>query len=192
MAPHLANGCVLSDVGSTKGSVLRDLLPLLPSGIHLVPAHPMAGTEQSGPDAGFSTLFKDRWCILTPPPETDPAAVQKIELFWERAGSQVERMDAVTHDKVVAIVSHLPHLIAFTICSTADDLARKRLKASSDSPPRDFGISPGSLRPTWRCGVTCFSTIERQSWRCSPDLQKIAKHWREPYAAARRNSLRNV
>ena len=121
IAPHLAPGCVLSDAGSTKGSVLRDLLPLLPEGVHLVPAHPMAGTEHSGPDAGFATLFEGRYCILTPPEGTDPAAVERIAELWRRCGSIVETMDAATHDKVVAIVSHLPHLIAFTICGTAEE-----------------------------------------------------------------------
>ncbi|UFN49921.1 prephenate/arogenate dehydrogenase family protein [Roseomonas sp. OT10] len=153
IAPHLAPGCVLSDVGSTKGSVLRDLLPLLPAGVHLVPAHPMAGTEYSGPDAGFSTLFQGRWCILTPPPGTDPDAIEKVSELWRRAGSQLERMDAATHDRVVAIVSHLPHLIAFTICSTADDLAQEtpegvfRFAASGF---RDFTRIAASDVAMWR------------------------------------------
>ena len=153
IAPHLAPGCILSDVGSTKGSVLRDLVPLLPAGAHLVPAHPMAGTEHSGPDAGFATLFQGRWCILTPPPGTDPAAVEKVAELWRRAGSQLERMDATTHDKVVAIVSHLPHLIAFTICSTADDLAQEtpegvfRFAASGF---RDFTRIAASDVAMWR------------------------------------------
>ena len=130
IAPHLAPGCVLSDVGSTKSSVLRDLLPLLPEGVHLVPGHPMAGTEFSGPDAGFAALFQGRWVILTPPPGSDPAAVEKVAEMWRRAGSTLEVMDAAKHDKVVAIVSHLPHLIAFTICSTADDLAQETQDAA--------------------------------------------------------------
>ncbi len=129
IAPHLAPGCVLTDVGSTKGSVLRDLKPLLPAGVHLVPAHPMAGTEHSGPDAGFSTLFQGRYCILTPEEGTDPAAVARVRRLWERAGSMIETMDAATHDRVVAVVSHLPHLIAFTICGTADDLAQETREA---------------------------------------------------------------
>ena len=153
VASHLALGCVLSDVGSTKGSVLRDLLPLLPPGVVLVPAHPMAGTEHSGPDAGFAALFRERWCILTPPPGADKAAVERVAEMWRRAGSLVERMDAATHDRVVAIVSHLPHLIAFTICSTADDLAQEtpegvfRFAASGF---RDFTRIASSDVAMWR------------------------------------------
>ncbi|CAH0143292.1 prephenate/arogenate dehydrogenase family protein [Roseomonas sp. CECT 9278] len=125
IAPHLAPGCVLSDVGSTKGSVVRDLTPLMPAGVHLVPAHPMAGTEHSGPDAGFAELFDGRYCIVTPLPGSDAAAVEKVREFWRRCGSMIETLDPVTHDRAVAIVSHLPHLIAFTICGTADDLAEE-------------------------------------------------------------------
>jgi cyclohexadieny/prephenate dehydrogenase len=125
IAPHLAPGCVLSDVGSTKGSVVRDLTPLMPGGVHLVPAHPMAGTEHSGPDAGFAELFDGRYCIVTPLPGSDPVAVEKVREFWRRCGSMIETLDPVTHDRAVAIVSHLPHLIAFTICGTADDLAEE-------------------------------------------------------------------
>ncbi|HEY8611781.1 MAG TPA: prephenate/arogenate dehydrogenase family protein [Roseomonas sp.] len=153
IAPHLAPGCILSDVGSTKGSVLRDLTPLLPAGVHLIPAHPMAGTEHSGPDAGFSTLFKGRWCIVTPPPGADPEAAAKIRVLWERAGSMIETMDAATHDKVVAIVSHLPHLIAFTICGTADDLAQETREAVlrfAASGFRDFTRIAASDVDMWR------------------------------------------
>jgi cyclohexadieny/prephenate dehydrogenase len=153
IAPHLAPGCILSDVGSTKGSVLRDLTPLLPAGVHLIPAHPMAGTEHSGPDAGFAELFKGRWCIVTPPPGADPAAVEKIRTLWERAGSMIETMDAATHDKVVAIVSHLPHLIAFTICGTADDLAQETREAVlrfAASGFRDFTRIAASDVDMWR------------------------------------------
>ena len=153
VAPHLDKGCILSDVGSTKGSVLRDVLPLLPEGVHLVPAHPMAGTEHSGPDAGFAELFQGRWCILTPPPGTDDAATAKIRTLWERAGSMTETMDAATHDKVVAIVSHLPHLIAFTICGTADDLAQETREAVlrfAASGFRDFTRIAASDVDMWR------------------------------------------
>ncbi len=153
IAPHLAPGCVLSDAGSTKGSVLRDLLPLLPEGVHLVPAHPMAGTEHSGPDAGFATLFEGRYCILTPPEGADPEAVEKVAAIWRRCGSSVELMDAATHDKVVAIVSHLPHLIAFTICGTADDLAEESREAVlkfAASGFRDFTRIAASDVDMWR------------------------------------------
>ena len=153
IAPHLMPGAVLSDVGSTKGSVIRDLAPLLPAGVHLVPAHPMAGTEHSGPDSGFATLFEGRYCILTPEPGTDPGAVEKVAELWRRAGSMVETMDAATHDKVVAIVSHLPHLIAFTICGTADDLAEETREAVlkfAASGFRDFTRIAASDVDMWR------------------------------------------
>lgn len=153
IAPHLAPGAVLSDTGSTKGSVLRDILPLLPEGVQLVPAHPMAGTEHSGPNAGFSTLFQGRYVILTPLEGSDPAAVEKISELWRRGGASLESMDPATHDKVVAIVSHLPHLIAFTICSTADDLAqetREQVLKFAASGFRDFTRIASSDVDMWR------------------------------------------
>lgn len=153
IAPHLAPGTILSDVGSTKGSVIRDLTPLLPPGVHLVPAHPMAGTEYSGPDAGFATLFDGRYCIVTPTEATDPDALEKVREFWRRCGSTVEAMDPVTHDKVVAIVSHLPHLIAFTICGTADDLSeetRESVLKFAASGFRDFTRIAASDVAMWR------------------------------------------
>ncbi|MEM7443389.1 MAG: prephenate/arogenate dehydrogenase family protein [Pseudomonadota bacterium] len=123
IAPALKPGAVLSDVGSVKGCVLRDLLPVTPNGVHLVPGHPLAGTEQSGPEAGFADLFEGRYLILTPPDGADQAAVERLADFWGAMGSMVETMDADRHDKVLAITSHLPHLIAFTIVGTAVDLA---------------------------------------------------------------------
>lgn len=153
IAPHLKPGAVVSDVGSTKGSVVRDLSPLLPRGVHLVPAHPMAGTEHSGPDAGFAELFEGRYTMLTPLPGTDPAAVEKITELWRRCGSMVETLDPATHDKIVAIVSHLPHLIAFTICSTADDLAEETKEAVLKFAAggfRDFTRIASSDPTMWR------------------------------------------
>jgi cyclohexadieny/prephenate dehydrogenase len=153
IAPHLAPGAVLSDVGSTKGSVVRDLLPLLPREVHLVPAHPMAGTEHSGPDAGFAELFEGRYCIITPLPGTDPQAIEKVGELWRRCGSMIETMDPQTHDRVVAIVSHLPHLIAFTICGTADDLAEETKEAVlkfAASGFRDFTRIAASDVDMWR------------------------------------------
>jgi cyclohexadieny/prephenate dehydrogenase len=153
IAPHLAPGCVLSDVGSTKGSVVRDLTPLLPPGIHLVPAHPMAGTEHSGPDAGFAELFDGRYCIVTPLPGSDTAAVEKVREFWRRCGSMIETLDPATHDRVVAIVSHLPHLIAFTICGTADDLAaetKESVLKFAAAGFRDFTRIAASDVDMWR------------------------------------------
>ncbi|MBR0669120.1 prephenate dehydrogenase/arogenate dehydrogenase family protein [Roseomonas hellenica] len=153
IAQHLAPGCILTDAGSTKGSVVRDLLPLLPAGVHLVPGHPMAGTEFSGPDAGFATLFEGRYTILTPLPGCDPAAVETVAELWRRAGAMIETMDHATHDKVVAIVSHLPHLIAFTICGTADDLAEETKEAVlkfAASGFRDFTRIAASDIAMWR------------------------------------------
>jgi cyclohexadieny/prephenate dehydrogenase len=153
VAPHLAPGAIVSDVGSTKGSVVRDLKPLLPPGVHLVPAHPMAGTEFSGPDAGFAELFEGRYTIVTPLPDGDPAAAEKIKELWRRCGSMIETLDPATHDKVVAIVSHLPHLIAFTICSTADDLAEETKEAVlkfAATGFRDFTRIAASDPTMWR------------------------------------------
>ncbi len=122
LAPNLSPGAILTDVGSVKQAVIRDVGPLVPEGVHFVPGHPVAGTEKSGPDAGFAELFEGRWCILTPPPGTSGKAVEKVAELWRRAGSVVDVMDAVHHDKVMAITSHLPHLIAYTIVGTATDL----------------------------------------------------------------------
>ncbi|MBD2747665.1 prephenate/arogenate dehydrogenase family protein [Microvirga sp. BT688] len=122
MRPGLKPGCIVSDVGSVKASVVNQVQPHLPEGVHFVPAHPVAGTEHSGPDAGFSTLFHNRWCILTPPEGTDEAAVERVRAFWEAMGSNVEVMSAQHHDLVLAITSHVPHLIAYNIVGTAADL----------------------------------------------------------------------
>jgi cyclohexadieny/prephenate dehydrogenase len=153
VAPHLKRGAIVTDVGSTKASVVRDLAPLMPPGCHLVPGHPMAGTEHSGPDAGFAELFQGRWCMLTPLPGTDPAAVEAVKELWRRCGSAVETLDPATHDKIVAIVSHLPHLIAFTICSTADDLAEETKEAVLKFAAggfRDFTRIAASDPTMWR------------------------------------------
>ncbi len=153
IAPHLAPGCIVTDVGSTKQSVIRDVGPLIPAGVHFVPAHPVAGTEYSGPDAGFTTLFQGRWCLLTPPPGTDETAVEKVSELWRRCGSMVESMEAGHHDRVLAIVSHLPHLIAFTICNTAEGLedeSRQEVLKFSASGFRDFTRIAASDPVMWR------------------------------------------
>ena len=153
IAPHLEPGAVLTDVGSTKQSVIRDIGPLVPAGVHFVPAHPVAGTEYSGPDAGFTTLFEGRWTLLTPPPGTDEESVEKVAELWRRCGSMVERMEPGHHDRVLAIVSHLPHLIAFTICGTADDLAdesRQEVVNFAASGFRDFTRIAASDPVMWR------------------------------------------
>ena len=122
IAPFLEPGAIVSDVGSVKGAIARDMGPHIPKGVHFVPAHPVAGTEHSGPDAGFAELFINRWCILTPPEGADPAAVEKLRAFWAGLGARVEIMTPDHHDLVLAITSHLPHLIAYTIVGTADEL----------------------------------------------------------------------
>jgi cyclohexadieny/prephenate dehydrogenase len=153
IAPHLAPGAILTDVGSTKQSVIRDVGPLVPAGVHFVPAHPVAGTEFSGPDSGFVELFEGRWALVTPPPGTDETAVGKVEELWRRCGSMVQRMEPAHHDRVLAIVSHLPHLIAFTICGTADDLqdeTRQEVIQFAASGFRDFTRIAASDPVMWR------------------------------------------
>ena len=122
IASSLKPGCIVSDVGSVKQTVIADMLPHIPKGVHFVPAHPVAGTENSGPEAALLDLFEGRWTILTPLPDSDAGAVDRLEAFWKALGSQVDRVDPAHHDRILAITSHLPHLIAYTIVGTADDL----------------------------------------------------------------------
>jgi cyclohexadieny/prephenate dehydrogenase len=153
MAPALRHGAILSDVGSVKASVVRDLLPHVPSGVHLVPGHPIAGTEQSGPDSGFAELFANRWCILTPLPDSDPKAVVRLEQFWKDCGSNVETMTPEHHDLVLAITSHLPHLIAYNIVATAADLeevTNSEVIKYSAGGFRDFTRIAASDPTMWR------------------------------------------
>jgi cyclohexadieny/prephenate dehydrogenase len=153
IAPHLVEGATVSDVGSVKGTVVRDVGPHLPKGTHFVPAHPVAGTEYSGPDAGFAELFVNRWCILTPPAGADAQAVEKLAAFWRLLGANVEAMDADHHDMVLAITSHLPHLIAYTIVGTADELqnvTRSEVLKYSAGGFRDFTRIAASDPTMWR------------------------------------------
>ncbi len=153
IAPHLQAGAILTDVGSTKQSVIRDIGPLVPAGVHFVPAHPLAGTEYSGPDSGFITLFQGRYTLIVPPPGTDEDAIETISELWRRCGSEVEQVEPSHHDKVLAIVSHLPHLLAFTICGTADDLAdesRSEVLRFAASGFRDFTRIAASDPVMWR------------------------------------------
>jgi cyclohexadieny/prephenate dehydrogenase len=153
IGPHLQQGAIVSDVGSVKGSVLRDMAPHLPPGVHFVPAHPVAGTEYSGPDAGFAELFVNRWCILTPPENADPQAVEKLKTFWTKLGANVETMPADHHDLVLGITSHLPHLIAYTIVGTADELSevtRSEVLKFSAGGFRDFTRIAASDPTMWR------------------------------------------
>jgi cyclohexadieny/prephenate dehydrogenase len=150
---HLAPGAIVSDVGSVKASVLRDMAPHIPAGVHFVPAHPVAGTEYSGPDAGFAELFVNRWCILTPPPDAHKTAVERLAAFWGALGANVETMTAEHHDLVLAVTSHLPHLIAYTIVGTADEFAqvtRSEVLQFSAGGFRDFTRIAASDPTMWR------------------------------------------
>jgi cyclohexadieny/prephenate dehydrogenase len=179
IAPGLKAGAVLSDVGSTKQSVIRDVGPFVPAGVHFVPAHPVAGTEFSGPDSGFADLFKGRWSLLTPIPGTDEDAVAKLEKLWQLLGAQTSRMDAAHHDRVLAIVSHLPHLIAFTICGTADDLAdetRQEVLQFAASGFRDFTRIAASDPVMWRdIFVNNKDALLEMLARFSEDAQAMAR-----------------
>ena len=153
IGPHLKPGATVSDVGSVKGSVLRDMAPHLPAGVHFIPAHPVAGTEYSGPDSGFAELFINRWCILTPPEKADAAAVERLAAFWRALGANVETMTADHHDLVLAITSHVPHLIAYTIVGTADELGsvtRSEVLKFSAGGFRDFTRIAASDPTMWR------------------------------------------
>jgi cyclohexadieny/prephenate dehydrogenase len=152
IAPALAPGALVSDVGSTKQSISAVLAEALP-GRAIIPAHPVAGTEHSGPDAGFATLFHHRWCILTPPEGADPALVARLAEFWRALGSTVEVMDAEHHDLVLAVTSHIPHLIAYTIVGTASDLedvTRGEVIKYSAGGFRDFTRIAASDPTMWR------------------------------------------
>jgi cyclohexadieny/prephenate dehydrogenase len=153
IGPHLKEGAVVSDVGSVKSAVISALQPYLPPHARLVPAHPVAGTEHSGPDAGFETLFRRRWCILTPPEGVDAEAVGLVKAFWEALGSNVETMNAAHHDLVLAITSHVPHLIAYNIVGTAADLEEvtsSEVMKFSAGGFRDFTRIAASDPTMWR------------------------------------------
>ncbi|WP_230534307.1 prephenate/arogenate dehydrogenase family protein [Microvirga roseola] len=153
MKPGLKPGCIVSDVGSVKASVVAQVQPHLPAGVHFVPAHPVAGTEHSGPDAGFSTLFHNRWCILTPPEDAADEAVERVRAFWAAMGSNVEVMSAQHHDLVLAITSHVPHLIAYNIVGTAADLetvTQSEVIKFSAGGFRDFTRIAASDPTMWR------------------------------------------
>lgn len=153
IARHLKAGAIVSDVGSVKGAVVDALQQHLPSSVSIVPAHPVAGTEYSGPDAGFSTLFENRWCILTPPENTLYADVEKVHAFWTACGANVEQMTARHHDLVLAITSHVPHLIAFNIVGTAADLeevTQSEVIKFSAGGFRDFTRIAASDPTMWR------------------------------------------
>ena len=153
IGPHLKAGAIVSDVGSVKGAVVREIAPHLPDRVHFVPAHPVAGTEHSGPDSGFAELFINRWCILTPPEGTAAEATEKLRAFWAGLGARVEIMTPDHHDLVLAITSHLPHLIAYTIVGTADELAQvteSEVIKFSAGGFRDFTRIAASDPTMWR------------------------------------------
>jgi cyclohexadieny/prephenate dehydrogenase len=153
IAGSLKPGAIVSDVGSVKGAVVREMAPYLPENVHFVPAHPVAGTENSGPDSGFAELFINRWCILTPPEGSDASAVEKLRAFWAGLGAKVEIMTPDHHDLVLAITSHLPHLIAYTIVGTADELegvTQSEVLKFSAGGFRDFTRIAASDPVMWR------------------------------------------
>jgi cyclohexadieny/prephenate dehydrogenase len=153
IAPALRPGAIVTDVGSVKQAVIRDLRPSLPATVHFIPGHPVAGTEHSGPEAGFAELFRDRWCILTPLPDTDAAALARLTALWEQAGMRIVTMDPEHHDKVLAMTSHLPHVIAYTIVGTATDLEdslKSEVIKFSAGGFRDFTRIAGSDPVMWR------------------------------------------
>lgn len=151
--PHMKPGSILSDVASVRSTLGPDISALLPEGVHYIPAHPMAGTEYSGPDAGFPTLFEDRWTLLVPPDGASPEAVTLMETFWQRCGARTRQITDSYHDQVCAMVSHLPHLLAFTICDTADRLStdlRSDVLEYAASGFRDFTRIAASDPTMWR------------------------------------------
>ncbi|MFM9939925.1 MAG: prephenate/arogenate dehydrogenase family protein [Hyphomicrobiaceae bacterium] len=150
---HLAQGAVITDVGSVKGAIVRDVGPHVPKGVHFIPGHPIAGTEHSGPESGFAELFDNRWCILTPLTGAESAPIEKLKTFWQRLGSNVEIMDADHHDLVLGITSHVPHLIAFNIVNTAAHLERvtdSEVIKFSAGGFRDFTRIAASDPTMWR------------------------------------------
>ncbi|WP_297971748.1 prephenate/arogenate dehydrogenase family protein [uncultured Amaricoccus sp.] len=153
VAPHLAPGATLSDVGSVKGAVIAAVGPHVPEGVHFIPGHPLAGTEHSGPGAGFASLFDNRWCLLTPPPDVDPAALADLSAFWTALGARVDVMEPDHHDTVLAVTSHVPHLIAYTMVGVAEHLRRvteQEVINYSAAGFRDFTRIAASDPTMWR------------------------------------------
>ena len=153
IAPFLKSGTIVTDVGSVKKHLIDSILPILPSDVFFVPGHPIAGTEKSGPEAGFAELFNGRWCILTPNKNTSQVALEKVKFIWEQAGMQIATMDAEYHDRVLAITSHIPHLVAFSIVGTVteleDQLKTEVIKYSAGGF-RDFTRIAASDPVMWR------------------------------------------
>ncbi len=179
MGPRLKPGAIVSDVGSVKASVVAAVAPHLPQGVHFVPAHPVAGTEYSGPDAGFSTLFSGRWCILTPAEDTDPEATTRVQRFWEGLKAIVETMTPEHHDLVLAITSHVPHLIAYNIVGTAADLeavTQSEVIKFSAGGFRDFTRIAASDPTMWRdVFLTNKDAVLEMLGRFNEDLAALAR-----------------
>ena len=179
---NLKPGAIVSDVGSVKGAVIADVGPYVPKGVHFIPAHPVAGTEQSGPAAGFAELFDGRWCLLTPPKGADKRAVKALRTFWERLGSKVELMDAKHHDLVLAVTSHVPHLIAYNIVGTADDLksvTEGEVIKYSAGGFRDFTRIAASDPTMWRdVFLNNKDAVLEVLGRFSEDLSALQRHIR--------------
>ncbi|MFN4209820.1 MAG: prephenate/arogenate dehydrogenase family protein [Devosia sp.] len=179
IAPALEPGAIVSDVGSVKGHVVKALEPHIPAGVSLIPGHPIAGTEHSGPSAGFAELFSGRWCVLTPGPEVDPAKTEKLAGFWRAMGSQVETMDAAHHDMVLAITSHIPHLIAYNIVGTVADLeaaTQSEVIKFSASGFRDFTRIAASDPVMWRdVFLTNRDAVLEMLGRFSEDLSVLQR-----------------
>ncbi|MGE4326561.1 MAG: prephenate/arogenate dehydrogenase family protein [Pseudodonghicola sp.] len=153
IAPALKPGATLSDVGSVKRHVIETVSPHVPEGVHFVPSHPLAGTEHSGPESGFAELFQNRWCLLVPVEDTEPSAVMRLRRFWEGMGANVDEMEADHHDLVLAVTSHTPHLIAYTMVGVADDLRRvtdSEVIKYSAAGFRDFTRIAASDPTMWR------------------------------------------
>ncbi|WP_108398207.1 prephenate/arogenate dehydrogenase family protein [Devosia submarina] len=179
ISPALETGAILSDVGSVKGHVVKTVAPLVPEGVHFIPGHPLAGTEHSGPSAGFPELFAGRWCVLTPGAEVDPAQTEKLAAFWRAMGSQVEAMDAPHHDMVLAITSHIPHLIAYNIVGTVADLeaaTQSEVIKFSASGFRDFTRIAASDPVMWRdIFLTNRDAVLEMLGRFSEDLSALQR-----------------
>jgi cyclohexadieny/prephenate dehydrogenase len=178
IAADLPSEAIISDVGSSKAAVTAALVAALPNHA-IVPAHPVAGTERSGPEAGFASLFHNRWCILTPPEGTPDSAVQQVTAFWERLGAQIEVMDAAHHDLVLAVTSHLPHLIAYTIVGTASDLegvTQSEVIKYSAGGFRDFTRIAASDPTMWRdVFLTNKDAVLEMLQRFSEDLTALQR-----------------
>jgi cyclohexadieny/prephenate dehydrogenase len=176
---HLKDGAILTDVSSTKVSVVRDMAPYVPANVHFIPGHPIAGSEKSGPYAGYAELFDNRWCILTPDDTTDANMVDKLEAFWRACGSDVERMNVAHHDMVLAITSHLPHLIAYSIVMTAshlEEVTESEVIKFSAGGFRDFTRIAASDPTMWRdVFLNNKSAVLEMLGRFSEDLAALQK-----------------